>query len=135
MQKIILIAFLALVGCGRTSAPPIPPTAGDFVKNNNGVGTARVFGIDFSVRVNSRGARTDGAIDANFADLEQSGARKRFTLGDDISIQLVSVDESEVRFMFNDQDFGALTVGDKVVIDDERNVEVNGTLRSPKSLK
>jgi hypothetical protein len=35
--------------------------------------------------------------------------------------------------MFNDQNFGTLNVGDKVVIDDERNVEVNGTPRSPNS--
>jgi hypothetical protein len=132
MQKIISLVLLALVGCGGTSTPALPPTTGDFVKNNDGVGTAQVFGIDFSVRANSGGASTDAAIDANFVDPEQSSARKRFTLGDDITIQLESVDESKVRFMFNDQNFGTLNVGDKVVIDDERNVEVNGTPRVPK---
>ena len=114
---------------------PAFPTTGDFVKNDKGAGTAQVFGIDFSVRVNSGGASTDFAIDANFVEPEQSSARKRFTLGDDITIQLDSIDESEVRFVFNDQDFGTLNVGDKVVIDDERNVEVNGTPRSPNSVE
>jgi hypothetical protein len=52
MRKIISLVLLALVGCGGTSTPAIPPTTGDFVKNNAGVGTAD-FGIDFSVRVNS----------------------------------------------------------------------------------
>lgn len=135
MQTILCLLLLALVGCGGTSTPAIPPTTGDFVKNSDGVGTARVLGIDFSVRVDSSGSTTDDAIHANLVDPEQSSARKRFTLGDDITIQLDSVDEAVVRFMFNDQDFGTLDVGDKVVIDDERNVEVNGTPRSPQSVE
>ncbi|MCA9139005.1 MAG: hypothetical protein KDB00_19670 [Planctomycetales bacterium] len=129
------MVLLALVGCGGTSSIPIPPTTGDFVKNDDGAGTAQVFGIEFSVRVNSSGASTDDAIHANFLDPEQSSARKRFTLGDDIMVQLESVNGSQVRFMLNDQDFGALNVGDKVVIDDERNVEVNGTPRSPRPVE
>lgn len=131
MKKVIPLLLLAFVGCGETSKPTIPPTTGDFANNNDGVGTAQVFGVDFSVHVDSSGASTDDAIHANFVEPEQSSARKRFTLGDDITIQLDSVDESEVRFMFNDQDFGTLNVGDRVVIDDERNVEVNGSPRSP----
>ncbi len=135
MQKIILLTLLALTGCGGTSKPAIPPTLGDFVKNNKGIGTAQVFGIEFSVRVNSSGASTDDAIDANFVDPEKSNFRKRFTLGDDITIQLDSVDESKVQFLFNDQNYGTLNVRDKVVIDDDRNVEVNGKPRLPKTVE
>ena len=133
MRKVISLVLLTLVGCGGTPTPAIPPTAGDFVKNNDGAGTARVFGIDFSVRVKAVSASTDDSIKANFVDPEQSSARKRFTLGDDITIQLDSVDQSKVRFLFNEQNFGTLNVGDKVVIDDERKVEVNGTPRSSNS--
>ncbi|WP_442484518.1 hypothetical protein [Aeoliella sp. SH292] len=131
MHKIVPLVLLVIAGCTKTSAPALPPTAGDFVKNNDGVGTAQVFGIDFSVRANSSGVSTDDTINADFTDPKQSRASKRFTLGDDVAIQLESVNASEVRFQFNDQDFGILKVGDKVVIDDERNVEVNGTPRSP----
>lgn len=131
MKRIIPLVLLALVGCSRPPTPPIPPTKGDFVKNDNGVGTAQVFGIDFSVPANSSGASTDDSIDAKFVDPEQSHAKKRFTLGNDVTIQLDSVSESEVRFVFNDQNFGTLKVGDKVVIDDEKKVEVNGTPRLP----
>ena len=60
-------------------------------------------------------------------------SRKRFTFGDDIAIQRDRISESKVQFMFNDQDFDDLNVGDKVVIDDERNVEVNGTPRLPRT--
>ncbi len=133
MQKLMPILLLALVGCGSNSTPPIPPTSGDFVKNQDGLGTAQVLGIDFRVKAKSSGTSTQDAIQANFVDADKSTARKRFTIGDDIAIQLESVDKTEVRFVLNDQDYGSLNVGDKVVIDDERNVEVNGTRRLPKS--
>lgn len=58
-------SVLALVGCGSSSTPTIPPTTGDFIKNNDGVGTAQVFGIHIRVNVNSSGASTEDAIDAN----------------------------------------------------------------------
>lgn len=131
MKTLILLVLFALAGCGRPSTLAVPPTTGDFVKNKEGVCSARVFGIDFSVRVKSSGASTDDAINAKFKVPETSTARKRFTLGDDITIQLDGVDESKVRFTFNDQNFGTLNVGDKVLIDDERNIEVNGTPRFP----
>jgi hypothetical protein len=132
MKQIVPLLLLALVGCGNTVTPAIPPTAGDFVENREGVGTAQVFGIQFRVAANSSGASTKSSTEANFVDAGKSSARKRFAFGDDIAIQLESIDQSEVRFMFNDQDFGNLNVGDKVVIDAEQNVEVNGTARLPK---
>ena len=132
MQRIVPLVLLVLVGCSGSSTPAIPPTTGDFVTNNDGVGTAQVFGIGFRISVNSGGASTEDSIAANFVDAEQSSARKRFTFGDEITIQLDSVNEAEVGFIFNGQNFGNLNVGDQVVIDDERNVEVNGTPRLPK---
>jgi hypothetical protein len=89
--------------------------------------------VHAAIPVNSSGASTDDAIDANFVDSEKSSARKRFALGDEITIELDSIDETEVRFIFNERDFGTLNLGDKVGIDDERNVVVNGTRRSPDS--
>lgn len=135
MQKIFSLVLLSLAGCGASSTPRIPSTAGDFVKNADGIGTARVFGIDFSVTAKSSGASTDDAMKADFIDPQQSSAKKRFALGDDITIQLDSVDESKVRFQFKDQDFGILNVGDKVVIDEERKVKVNGSPRLPTSVE
>lgn len=131
MIKLVLLVVLpVIIGCSGNSAPAIPPTSGDFVKNDNGFGTAHVFGIDFSVRVNSSGASTNDSIHADLVNPQNSSARKRFTLGDDIAIELKSISESKVQFMFNDQNFGLLNVGDKVIIDDERNVLVNGIART-----
>ncbi|MCC9609265.1 hypothetical protein LOC68_06090 [Blastopirellula sp. JC732] len=131
MQNLLPVLTLALVGCGGSSPPPIPPTTGDFVANQEGVGTAQAFGIDFHVQANSSGASAEGEIDADLINTENSTARKRFSLGDDVTIQLDSVDASTVRFLLNDQDFGVLRVGDQVVIDAEKNVTVNGTARTP----
>jgi hypothetical protein len=132
MNRLVPILALAFAGCGSNPAPTIPPTIGDFVRNNDGVATAQVFGITFRANTRSSGATTNDVIVANFLDPEMSSARKRFTIGDDIMIQLTSVDDSKVSFVFNDKDFGSLNIGDEVVIDDERNVEVNGTSRSPR---
>ncbi|MDE0866081.1 MAG: hypothetical protein OSA98_20020 [Rubripirellula sp.] len=132
LQALLWCLLVASVGCNRSSTPAIPPTAGDFVMNNFGVGTAQVFGIDFRVNVAGSGASTEWAINISFTDATKSSARKRFTIGDDIVIQLDSISESEVKFIFNDQNFDNLNVGDHVVIDDEQNVEVNGESRLPK---
>lgn len=131
MNKIIPVLLLLLTGCGGNVEVPIPPTAGDFVDNQNGTGTARVFGIDFQVSVEGKGVRSEGTIHANLVEADKSEATKSFTMGDDVSVQLESIDESEVRFVFNDQNYGTLQVGDKVVIDDQRAVQVNGTPRTP----
>ncbi len=133
MQRMLALLLFALAGCGGTSAPAIPPTAGDFIKTADGVGTAQVFGIHFTVSLKSGGATTDEMIAVNLTDPGQSSAKKRLTLGDDITLQLESVDRTDVRFQLNEQDFGTLHVGDKVVIDEDRTVVVNGTPRSPKS--
>ncbi len=133
MYKIIPALLLTLVGCGNNSTPAIPPTSGDFVKNSDGVGTAKVFGVEFSVNVNSSGASSSDSFRLDAVDPDKSVAQKRFTIGDDVAVELESIDESEVSFLFNDQDYGYLKVGDKVVIDDERNIEVNGSLRLPTS--
>lgn len=123
--------WVALVGCSSSSAPAIPPTAEDFVKNESGVGTAKVFGIDFRIAADSGGGTAEDKIHANFLDGEQSSASKRFTLGDDVVVQLDSINESEVEFRFNEKDYGTLKVGDQVVIDAEGSVEVNGAARMP----
>mgnify|MGYP003647016515 CR=1 FL=1 len=129
MSKFASILLLILVGCGSSGSPAIPPTEDDFVKNENGVGTAKVFGIHFRVDVDSNGASTKDSIKANFVSPEESHATKQFSFGDEITIQLDSVNESEAKFVLNTQDFGNLKVGDEVVIDDKRNVKVNGTAR------
>jgi hypothetical protein len=131
MHRTPAVMLLLLVGCSGEAPPAIPPTAGDFIKNNNGVGTAQVLGIDFRVSAESGGASTTDALNADFIAPDQSSARKRFSIGDDVAIQLDSVNESVVSFHFNDRDYGQLNVGDQVVIDGARNVEVNGIRRSP----
>lgn len=131
LSLVLLTQLFVYVGCSQSPEIPIPPTSGDFVKSEDGVGTAKVFGIDFQVAVSAGGASTEDEIHADFLEPEKSGASKRFTLGDEAVIQLDSINESEVEFVYNDQDYGTLKVGDQVVIDAEGNVTVNGTERMP----
>ena len=132
MRRLVWILLLCVVGCGGTETLPIPPTEGDFVRNDNGVGTAVVFGISFRVDGDSSGASTEDSITANFVNVGESQAQKIFRIGDEIEVQLDSLSESEVEFRFNEQHFGRLSVGDEVVIGDDRKVEVNGIQRLPK---
>ena len=137
-QVLLCGLLLALVGCGRNSTSEIPSTtSADIVSNQSGIGTAQIFGIDFRVNATSNGASGEHVYfkssKPNSSEPDNLISRKRFTFGDDIAIQLDRISESNVQFMFNDQDFDDLNVGDKVVIDDERNVEVNGTPRLPRT--
>ncbi len=131
MKKVIAIALLSLVGCSGSTEPDIPPTSGGFVDSRGGVGTAQVFGIDFTVSVNSGGVTSEQTIHANFLDAEQSSAKSKFTFGDDLTVELESLNKTEVHFLFNDEDYGILNVGDKVSIDEKGNVTVNEDTRAP----
>lgn len=131
MHKFVPLLLLLLVGCGSNTELPIPPTGDDFADNRAGVGTARVFGIDFRVSVQGHGVSSDATFHANLVETEKSQASKSLTMGEDVSIELESINESEVRFVFNDQDYGTLHVGDEVVIDEQRTIEVNGKTRIP----
>lgn len=131
----LLSALLfTLFGCNSAPAPPFPPTVNDFVRNDPTGGTAKVFGINFQVETTSNGASTEFDFHANFADPSQSRAKIRFTFGDDVNVLLESIDQTKVRFQFNDRDFGTLNVGDEVTINEQRAVEVNGVIRSPESV-
>lgn len=131
MRKLLPLLLLAILGCRQEVESPIPPTAGDFVSNDNGVGTAQAFGIQFRLPAAAGSATTEDLIHADFNDFDKSTASKKFTLGDDVVIELNSVDAKTVRFRLNGQDFGMLQVGNQVEIDAERQVKVNGTARSP----
>jgi hypothetical protein len=122
MTRVFLFLFSGLIfsvtGCQRQVDIPIPPTNSGFIENSFGVSTARVFGIDFQ-------------IDANFFEPKKSLAKKSFTIGNDCAIELASINESTVNFRFQAQEFGVLRVGDRVIIDEKRNVIVNGEPRLP----
>lgn len=128
---VLLAQLFVFVGCNSSPEIPIPPTSEDFAKSEDGVGKSKVFGIDFEVTGSTNGASSEDMVHADFLDPDKSGASKRFTFGDKMVIQLDSINASEVEFAYNDKDYGMLNVGDKVVIDADGNVEVNGTERMP----
>lgn len=128
---ICLTLLLALSGRGerKSGAGTYPPTNGDFVTNLDGRGTARVWGICFEVADpvgKASGSEFEGGL---HSDLEQTDARVRIALGDDVGILLEKVPGSPITFTLNERSYGTLDVGDQVIIDKERNVTINGTER------
>lgn len=94
-------------------------------------GTAKVWGIRFEVtELVGRGAKSEFDGMAHTSP-EKTDARVRFTLGDDVEVQLEKVPDIPITFTLNGQLYGALEVGDKVIIDKNRNVIVNDTVRQP----
>jgi hypothetical protein len=83
--------------------------------------------------VNSIGSGAENQIVPDVVNPDSSTIRRQFKIGDEITIQLTTVNASEVSFILNDRNFGSLNVGDEVEIYDERKVTVNGALRLPKS--
>lgn len=122
------------IGCGQNTATPYPPSSGDYVKNFDGRGTAKVWGITFDVAEpvgRSAGSRFDGSPSN---DPEKTDARIEITIGD-VKILLEKIPGSPITFGFNGDNYGTLEIGDKVSLDNERNVKVNGSERKPEEAK
>ena len=118
--------LMVLVGCERKAASL---SAGPFkVDGTTGIATGQALGIDFEV-AGATGVQSE-------ADLKpgQSYGRVEFVLADDVKIQLEMPSGGRpITFQLNGTDYGKLEVGDKVVIDEDRNVTVNDTKRAPQS--
>ena len=120
-----------MFGCGEKKAGTFPPTDGDFVRNSDGRGTAKVWGMKFDVANpvgSAAGSKFEGGL---HSDPEQTDARIKITLGDDVNIQLEKVPGISITFKLNGKMYGALEAGDNVIIDKERNVKVNDAARQP----
>ncbi|MDA7918413.1 hypothetical protein OAK85_03480 [Mariniblastus sp.] len=121
--------FLSPLGCNKQADIPLPPTDSDFIESTPNLLTARVMSIDFEVYTTSGGVTNATDINANFVDPDKSKHTIVLTLGDDQTIELNAVNETVVDFTYLKQKYGSLSVGDRVVIDKEGNIKVNGEVR------
>ncbi|AQT67829.1 hypothetical protein STSP2_00980 [Anaerohalosphaera lusitana] len=127
-----LMLLLAILGCPKEDSPSTyPPTSGNFVKNIDGRGIAKVWGIDFEVAETVGGGAASKFEGQLHSDPDQTDAQVEVTIGDDVNIRLEKFPGSPVTLQFNNNNYGTVEVGDKVVIDAQRNVMVNGNLRKP----
>lgn len=117
--------FVALVGC---QAETTSLSSGSFnVNGNTGVATGEALGIYFEV-ANATGVQSKALLKAG--QPEHTSARTEITLADDAVIQLEMLESgSPISFQLNGKEFGTLNEGDRVVIDENRNVTVNGITR------
>lgn len=118
----LCVVFFSLVGCDREATPF---TVGPFdVNSDTGVATGNALGVDFAV-AGASGAR----LESGPGKVPGSG-RAGITLADDLKIDLEMAEGGEtITFLMNGKEFGDLEKGDKVEIDQARNVKVNDTAR------
>ena len=128
-HQTLLVTFcailLSVVGCERKAAPV---AVGPFhVNSETGMATGQALGIEFKV------AGASGAeVTSDLSGSPQSSSRVEITLADDLKIKLQAMDEgNSVSFELNGKNFGNLERGDKVEIEKDRSVVVNGKNRTP----
>ena len=120
--------LLALVGCEKKAAT-LPVSDGTWTVNHDtGMATGKdAFGIDFEM---AGATKVESKFD--LSGNPENSSRVEVALADDLEIELVTMNGGDiVAFHLNGRKFGNLKRGDKVVIDEERNVTVNGETRPP----
>lgn len=121
------ILLTSIVGCeSQTSSV----TSGPFhVDSDTGQATGEALGIHFEV---AGANRAHNVSQLSAGEPEQTSGRTEITLADDLIIQLEMLEaDGPISFNVNGSDFAALKRGDQVVIDEDRNVTVNGTKQGP----
>lgn len=98
------------------------------VDGKTGVATGHALGIDFVV-AGATGVQTRNQVAAGKP--KNSSASLEITLADDAIIRLEMLEAGgPISFHLNGSDIGSLKAGDKVAIDEQRKVTVNGISRS-----
>ena len=120
--------LLALSSCQKETASSSVSVGPFNVNSDTGMANGQAFGIDFKAAGVS-GAEVTFELHGN----PQYSSRAEITLADDLNIELETVNEgNSVAFQLNGKKFGNLSKGDEVVIEEERNVTVNGEKRTPR---
>ena len=104
------MVFLALTGCQekKTNPETYPPSKGDFISNMKDRGTAQLWGIRFEI-AEPVGTSAESTFDGGLHSLpEKTDGRQKFTLGEDIEVQLEKVPDSPITFQFNGKAYGTL---------------------------
>ncbi len=128
---VCLSSLMVFGGCGQEEIGTYPPSSGDFVENLDGRGTAKVWGIEFEV-LSVVGSLTRSQFEGGLhSDPEKTDAQIDINLGDDVAVHLEKRPGSGITFQLNGKSYGSLEVGDKVLIDSERAVQVNDVSRQP----
>lgn len=124
------------VGMGPAeSSPPtigpggraIAPGGGDYVRNSGGHGSARVAGVEFEVREPGGGGSRSSTSSTSWG----LGSESKHEIGlGEVEI-VVKQRDGRIDFAVNGMYYGPVRKGDRVVIDERRDVTVNGQRRGP----
>lgn len=125
---IFCILLLALPSCQKGTASSSVSVGPFNVNSDTGMANGQAFGIDFKAAGASR-AEVSFELHGN----PQHSSLAEITLAQDLNIELETMnDGNSVAFQLNGTKIGNLAKGDEVVIEEDRNVTVNGEERPPK---
>jgi hypothetical protein len=106
-----------------------PGAGGDYVRSGDGQATARIEGIEFTVIAPGSG-RTGSSSRSSVGVLPgTSETRHEVTLGDVVIV--VEGRDGRLTLSVNAADYGPVNRGDSVLINEAREVFINGQRRLP----
>ncbi|HUU10801.1 MAG TPA: hypothetical protein VM431_09710 [Phycisphaerae bacterium] len=101
--------------------------SGDYVRSGGGQGSARVAGVEFEVREPGGGGSRSSTSSTSWGLGSES--KHEIAMGE-VEI-VVKQRDGRIDFAVNGAYYGPVREGDRVVIDERRNVTVNGQRRGP----
>jgi hypothetical protein len=121
------VLLLALPSCQKRTASSSVSAGAFNVNSDTGMANGQAFGIEF------RAAGCSSAeVKCDIQGNTQFSSRAEISLADDLKIELETMDDgNSVAFQLNGKKIGNLAKGDEVVIEEDRNVTVNGEDRTP----
>lgn len=129
MRHQAILALLCGIGAALVACKSKPAdfSVGPFdVDGDTGIATGRAMGVDFSV---AGASEAEVRFDANLkpGEPDKTSGNAEITLADDLRIELEMTEGGRsVGFRLNGKEMGDLEPGDRVVIDADKGVTING---------
>ena len=130
---IVIAGFLT--GCGR-SGSPVSQSTGGYISLENGRVTGQIAPIDVKLEVRAVKTRDVGSTHATeFKEDHTSAPKKEWhhnrwdINAGGVRIELEQTGEEPIALRIDGNDYGVITKGDALLIDDQGRVLVSGVLR------
>ncbi len=123
--------MLLATGCGGGATEPWINTDGDYVRVIEKRAMTMVWGVVIDIENCTAEAGTIENSGEIGATPEESEASVRMIVGN-VTVDLKTTKKENFEFRINNKLYGRVKSGQRVLIDQDRVVEVNGKVRQPK---
>ena len=128
LAMMFIVSFMS--GCGGEKTEPWLKKDGDYVR----VVEKRAMTMVWGVIINIEQCTADDGTIENSGEIgetpEESDASVHMVVGN-VIVDLKTTKNKMFEFRVNDRSYGKVKAGDRVLIDEERYVEVNDKVREP----